>query len=213
MGAPVRLHQTRRVDYSVFKDVNGLSGSQPFDAIFKFAANDLIYVVVAIVALTFLVPWRTRRLERRRGAVAGTVSAAIALLLVVPISDAVDRVRPFVAHPHHAHLLISHARDAGFPSDHATGAMAIAVAMLLCDPLIGAVLFVLAVIIMFARVYVGVHYPGDVLAGAVLGAAVALVLWLPPLRTLMWRFADVCGTILDAAARRVAPARGYRATS
>src|SRR3954449_4242913 len=77
------------VDYSVFKDVNGLSGTQPFDAVFKFAANDLIYVVVAIVALSFLVPWRTRRLERRRGAVAGTISAAIALLLVVPISGAV----------------------------------------------------------------------------------------------------------------------------
>jgi len=192
------------VDYTLFKDVNGLSGTQPFDAIFKFAANDLIYVILAIVALTFVVPWRTRRVERRRGSVAATVSAALALLLVIPISGAVDRARPFVAHPGVAHRLIAHAHDAGFPSDHAAGAFAIATAMLLFEPLIGALLLVLAVIVIFARVYVGVHYPGDVLAGAVLGAAVALLLYLPPPRTLIARFADLCGALLDGVARRVA---------
>jgi undecaprenyl-diphosphatase len=196
------------VDYSLFKDVNGLSGSQPFDSIFKFAANDLIYVVVLIVALAFLVPWRSRRLERRRGAVAATVSAGIALLLVIPISDAVDRARPFVAHPHVAHRLIAHASDAGFPSDHATGAFAIATAMLLFDPLIGVLLLVLAAIVIFARVYVGVHYPGDVIGGALLGAAVALLLYLPPLRRLLTRFADLCGALLDAVLRRATRGAG-----
>jgi undecaprenyl-diphosphatase len=190
------------VDYTLFKDVNGLSGTQPFDAFFKFAANDLVYVVLAIVALTFLLPWRRRRIERRRGAVAATVSAAVGLLLVIPISSAVDRARPFVAHPGVAHRLIAHARDAGFPSDHATGAFAIAVAMLLFEPLIGALLMALAVVVIFARVYVGVHYPGDVLAGAALGTVVALVLYLPPLRHVIERFADICGALLDGAARR-----------
>jgi undecaprenyl-diphosphatase len=196
------------VDYTLFKDVNGLSGTEPFDTVFKLAADDLIFVVVAIVALAFLVPWRGRRLERRRGAVAATMSAALSLLLVIPISGAVDRTRPFVAHPGVAHRLIAHARDAGFPSDHATGAFAIAAAMLLFDPILGAVLAALAVVIIFARVYVGVHYPGDVLAGAALGAAVALLLWLPPLRALVARFADFCGGVLDSAARRAA--RGAR---
>jgi undecaprenyl-diphosphatase len=199
------------VDYSLFKDVNGLSGSQPFDAVFKFAANDLIYVIVAIVALTFLLPWRSRRVERRRGAVSATVAAGIALLLVVPISSLVDRARPFVAHPGVAHRLIPHASDAGFPSDHATGAFAIATAMLLVDPLLGGLLLVLAVIVIFARVYVGVHYPGDVLAGAALGAIVALLLRLPPLRTILNRFADLCGALLDGAARRAT--RGARPTA
>ena len=191
------------MDYTLFKDVNGLSGTQPFDAFFKFAATDLMYVMMAIVALAFLIPWRSRRLERRRGAVAGTISAGIALLLVVPISSLVDRTRPFVAHPGVAHRLIAHASDAGFPSDHATGGFALAVAMLLFEPLLGVVLLVLAVIVIFARVYVGVHYPGDVLAGAALGTAVALLLWIPPLRAVVVRFADLCGAILDGAVARV----------
>jgi undecaprenyl-diphosphatase len=190
------------VDYTLFKDVNGLSGTQPFDAFFKFAANDLMYVIFLIVALAFLLPWRARRVERRRGAVAATVSAGLALLLVLPISSAVDRARPFVDHPGVAHRLIAHARDAGFPSDHATGSFAIATAMLLFDPLLGVLLMVLAVVVIFARVYVGVHYPGDVLGGAALGAAVALVLWLPPLRALVIRFADFCGRVLDGAVNR-----------
>jgi undecaprenyl-diphosphatase len=197
------------MDYTVFKEVNGLTGTQPFDAFFRFAAQDLIYVVVAIVAVTFLAPWRSRRTERRRGAVFSTVSAALALLLVVPVSAAVDRARPFVAHPGVAHRLIAHARDAGFPSDHASGAFAIAAAMLLYDRLIGSVLLALAAVIAFARVFVGVHYPGDVLAGALLGVAVVLLLWLPPLRAAIARLADLCGSVLDAATRA---ARGAATT-
>lgn len=191
------------MDYSLFKDVNGLSGSQPFDAFFKFAANDLIYVAVVIVALAFLIPGGAAAVARRRGAVAATLSAGLGLLVVVPVAHIADRVRPFVAHPGHAHLLIHHARDAGFPSDHATGAFGLAMGMCLYYPPLGVLLFVLAALIAFARVYVGVHYPGDVLAGAVIGALAALVLYLPPLRRLIVRFADFAMGLGDGALGRV----------
>ena len=67
-----------------------------------------------------------------------------------------------------------HASGPSFPSGHATTAFAGAV-MLAC--LVGRavpVLFALATAIAFSRVYVGVHYPSDVLAGAVLGTTVAV---------------------------------------
>src|SRR5215467_12020179 len=111
----------RSMDYSIYK---ALDGDPDFlHGPLRFAANDLVFVIVAIVALTFLIPWRQRRLERRTGAVLATAAGGVALMLVQPISDAVARQRPFVAHPS-AELLISHARDPGFPSDHATGAFA-----------------------------------------------------------------------------------------
>jgi undecaprenyl-diphosphatase len=185
------------VDYSLFKDVNGLSGSQPFDSIMKFAASDLIYVAVVIVALAFLIPGRWAAIARRRGAVAATLSAGLALLVAVVVAHIVDRARPFVSHPGKAHLLVAHARDAGFPSEHATGAFGLAMGMCLYCPPLGVLLFVIAAVIAFSRVYVGVHYPADVIAGALLGAAAALVLYLPPLRRLIERFADFAAGIGD----------------
>jgi membrane-associated phospholipid phosphatase len=52
------------------------------------------------------------------------------------------------------------------------------------------------------RVAMGVHYPSDVLGGAALGAACALVLWLPPVRRALNRLADFAGAVLDGVIRR-----------
>jgi membrane-associated phospholipid phosphatase len=183
------------MDYSIYKAIDG-AGPDFLHAPMRFAANDLVFVIVALAALTFLIPWRTRRLERRTGAVMATAAGGVALLLVQPISNAVERVRPFVDHPH-AKLLISHARDPGFPSDHATGAFAIATALWLHDRTIGAVALVLAAIVAFARVYVGVHYPSDVVAGALIGFAVALIFRFTPLYAVIVRIATACSGLWE----------------
>jgi undecaprenyl-diphosphatase len=57
--------------------------------------------------------------------------------------------------------------------------MAIAVAVVVLHPRIGTLLIAVALLIGYSRVYVGVHYPGDVVAGALIGAGVTLVLWRP----------------------------------
>jgi undecaprenyl-diphosphatase len=192
------------MDYSLYKTVNGLSGGSFSDGLFKLIANDLAGVLVALVALAFLVPWARRRVERRRGAVMATAAAGLSLLLNQPIANAVDRVRPYSAHPAHAHLLISRSHDPSFPSDHATGAFAFAMGLWLYDRTIGAVFFVLAAILAFARVYVGTHYPGDVVGGALVGIAVALVFYLvPPLRRLVEAVAGFAGRLWDEALRRL----------
>jgi undecaprenyl-diphosphatase len=186
---------TRSVDYSIYKAIDG-AGPDFLHAPMRFAANDLVFVIVALVALTFLIPWRERRLERRIGAVMATAAGGVALLLVQPISGAVERARPFVDHPH-AKLLISHARDPGFPSDHATGAFAMAAGLWFYDRTIGAVALVLAAIVAFARVYVGVHYPADVVAGALIGIAVAMIFRFTPLRAVIVRIAMACSALWD----------------
>jgi undecaprenyl-diphosphatase len=61
-----------------------------------------------------------------------------------------------------------------FPSAHATSSFAVATAMTRVDPL-GALAFLLAFALAFGRPYLGMHYPSDVLAGALLGAALGLI--------------------------------------
>ncbi|WFE32676.1 phosphatase PAP2 family protein [Micromonospora sp. WMMD975] len=84
-------------------------------------------------------------------------------------------VRPFQAHA--VHQLIPHAAGPSLPSDHATAAFAVAFAVgAFLSRRWGLALSVLAAVIGFARVWTGVHYPGDILAGALIAAgAVATI--------------------------------------
>ena len=63
-----------------------------------------------------------------------------------------------------------------FPSGHALSSFACAYVLARAEPRLAVPAFVLAVLIGFSRIYVGVHYPLDVLAGAVLGLLVATAL-------------------------------------
>jgi undecaprenyl-diphosphatase len=196
------------LDYNLYKAINGLSGGSVSDAVFKFFAGDMVAVLIVLVALTFLIPWGSHRTERRKGAVLSTASAGLALLINQPIAHLVDRTRPFLAHPAHAHLLISQSHDPSFPSDHATGAFALAFGIWIYDRTIGAFILVLAAIVGFARVYVGTHYPGDVLGGALIGIAVAAGLYLiGPTRRLLEAVARIAGDLWDRVLRRLTPTR------
>lgn len=152
---------------------------------------------LAMLVLAFLFARGERRGQTRRAAVAAGLSAALGLAAAQVVSRLVDRPRPFVAHPHAVHLFSHHAADPGFPSDHATAAFAIAVALLLRDRRWGAVVLVAAVVLAVGRVGMGVHYPTDVIGGAALGALAALVLHAPPVRRLANRLADLAGRVLD----------------
>jgi undecaprenyl-diphosphatase len=186
------------MDYTLYRAINGLSGDGPVDQVLRLLADDLAALLVALVALTFLVPWGGRRWERRNGAVLATVSAGLALLVNQPIAHLVARARPYLAHPAHAHLLIARSHDPSFPSDHATGGFALALGVWAYDRGLGTVLLIVAAILSFARVYVGTHYPGDVAGGALIGAAVVAALYLPrPTRRLIESLARFCGRLWD----------------
>lgn len=138
----------------------------------EFMAKDGI----ALLAITLLAGWWLgRRADSPRKvaiAVWAAVAAVVALALVQPIANAADEQRPFVGH---FTPLIKHAADAGFPSDHATGAGAIAAGLLFLSWRLGLVTLLVSLLIAFSRVYVGVHFPQDVAAGLALGAVVAVI--------------------------------------
>jgi undecaprenyl-diphosphatase len=163
-----------------------------------------ILFAAAIIGLLLCVPGARRAVARRAGT-AAAASLALAVVVAHFVSSAVDRPRPFVAHAATIHAFIPHAADPSFPSDHSTAAFAVATAVALRMRPLGAVLLVLAAVLAAGRVFLGLHYPSDVVAGAGLGAAAALVCWLPPLRTRLDAAADAIGRRLDTAFRRVAP--------
>jgi undecaprenyl-diphosphatase len=164
-------------------------------------ASEALFVATLVIVFLFANGARLR--AWRRAALAAVLSAGVALLIAKVISELVDRARPFVVDPHGVHLFSGHAADPGFPSDHATGAFAVAMAIYLRNRLWGGIALVAAAVLSVGRVAIGVHFPSDVLAGAALGCVVALALFAPPLRTRIDRLADLVGGWIETATRRV----------
>lgn len=154
---------------------------------------------MALLALLFLVRGKWRSLNGRHGVVAAGFSALLALGIAQLIADLWARPRPYIAHPD-VHLFIAPSHDPSFPSDHATAAFAIAVALLLRHRRAGWLALGLATVLSIARVAVGTHYPADVAAGALIGAAAALVLWHPSVCEPLHRLAEWAGRTYDQVA-------------
>ncbi len=113
-------------------------------------------------------------LYRRWGTLGLTILAvALADWATVGLKALFDRERPQFRYPEPDPLLRS-AHDGSFPSGHAATSFAGATILSFAFPKLAPLLYVLAAAVAFSRVYVGVHYPLDVVGGAVLGVLVAL---------------------------------------
>ena len=95
-------------------------------------------------------------------------------LIALGLKAATDRARPFETIPQ-ADPLLRGTVGQSLPSGHAATSFAGAVVLSYLLPRSAPYVFLLAAAIAFSRIYVGVHYPTDVLAGAALGAADSLV--------------------------------------
>jgi len=177
------------VDLWLLQVLNGFAGlSDAIEDPFEFLASQGELLFVVLLAAAFLAKGRFGSVKARHGVVAAALSALLALAVAHLISGMWDRPRPFEAH--HVQLFIAPSGDPSFPSDHATGAFAIAVALLLRNRSVGWLAIAMAAVISISRVAVGVHYPSDILGGALIGALAALALWVPPVRGPLHRLAD-----------------------
>ncbi len=117
--------------------------------------------------------------EERRGWVfftpflsAAVFAAAVSELILKPT---IARLRPAVFVLETIVVGADIPRSFSFPSTHATLAWALATVVAKEDPRLGKVSFVLASLVSLSRVYLGMHYPLDVVVGAVLGWAIGRV--------------------------------------
>lgn len=206
-------------DVELLYEINGLARDAPTwaDRVMEYVGE---YGIAVVLVLLGLWAWWgvTRRRETREEAVNGfagllwaPLAAVIALVVNIPIRGFVERRRPFLDHKG-LEVLVKGKTDFSFVSDHATLTMAIAVGLFMVHRKFGLVAIALAVTEGFCRVYMGVHYPTDVIGGLALGTAVSLLLapaalWaLTPLVRAMTRTPRL-DSLLWAGPWRDAPAR------
>lgn len=164
------------MDWTLFQAVNGVLVGRDW---LEDPVTSVLGVAVPLYAAATLALWLLAHpygLPRwKQATVAALLSASLALLANQAVAHVWDRPRPFAAHPLATHLFAAPSPDPSFPSDHAAAAFAIAVAILVFSRRAGAAFLAAATLIAVSRVVLGLHYPSDVLAGAAVGTAAALL--------------------------------------
>lgn len=167
------------LDWNLFLALNQLAGQSPLaDALAQFFAEYAILLFAGLLLVLWFLPAPTQvRRARQRQSINAVIALAGALLAAHFIGVTFYRARPFVAHT--VTQLIPHPPDASFPSDHTTFVFTLIVALWFSLGRTRWFWVAWGILIGVARIIVGVHYPTDVLGGAILGAVwgvVALVI-------------------------------------
>jgi undecaprenyl-diphosphatase len=159
------------VNYQLFHLINSAAGNGGLiDAAMRFSAVYLIFAVFAVGAALTVHAVRRRRIREVLGFGATLV---VAFGLAQALARLSPETRPFQSHA--VHQLIAHGPGVSMPSDHATAAFAVGFGVLVfLHRRTGIALLAAATLIGFARVWVGVHYPGDILASAVIAGLATL---------------------------------------
>lgn len=164
-------------DSTVLFWINGLAGHVPaIDSFMRLIASDyLIPLSMTLVQfiLWFIAPDPERRERNQKATFVTFTAVGFACFVVKMIDLSYHRLRPFEVYPTgEVNLLFYTPTDPSFPANMVAVAFAFAMGTWLLNRKLGWILFIPAVLVGFARIYVGVHFPLDVIAGAAIGIAV-----------------------------------------
>ena len=139
-----------------------------FDFVFPFITDSSNWFLPLIVFYIYLFrdDWRRALKAFLITVVCLVLTDAVAAQIIKPV---VGRIRPSHELVDMVRLLVGRGGKYSFPSNHAANSMAFAIVTGFFYPQMKRWLFIIPILVGFSRVYVGVHFPGDVMAGALFG--------------------------------------------
>jgi undecaprenyl-diphosphatase len=156
-----------KLDLSLFNLINGFAYKYPLiDNTMIIFSKYVPYLFMGFIVCMYVYGIYKRDINIRYAAISMLLLTAINIFFSFVIGLIYFRPRPFINNK--VKLLFTHIPDASFPSDHAVGTMSIALGANNFFKGIGRILIALSIIVGISRVYVGHHYPMDVIGGFVL---------------------------------------------
>lgn len=133
-----------------------------------FGEGGVLWIATAALLLIF-------KKTRKTGAAMGVALALGFLIGNLTLKPLIARVRPYDMPGVEVELLVSHLGDKSFPSGHTLACFEAATVIFINNKRFGIPAVVIAVLVALSRLYLYVHYPTDVLAGAVLGILFGII--------------------------------------
>jgi membrane-associated phospholipid phosphatase len=168
------------IDSSIVRSLN--SWGEHHRSLVKVCSNDVVYIVILLAALWFVIqvlkshPIKADIKDFGVNLVTkGIVILAFPLGIAIVVSESISaiyvRQRPFVADSK-VHLLVPHSADGGMPSHHIVFMAALVATIFYYDKRSATFFAILTLITGVARVVAGIHYPSDIIVGALIGVAI-----------------------------------------
>jgi undecaprenyl-diphosphatase len=140
------------------------------DIVIEFFATFLIWILYAGLVVLWFIDGKIKKEEVIHALMAGL----IAWLITLVIKNAFPTLRPFAINGREVDVLFR-PNDSAFPSAHTALAFSLAVTIFLHDKVVGWIFLLAALFIGVARVFANVHYPIDILGGALIGTIIAVL--------------------------------------
>jgi undecaprenyl-diphosphatase len=165
------LHRMERSERALFvRCVDHVSSRRGHRAVWTVLTH-LGGTACSIAAATLPLAFATGALNEAAGK--ATAALIISHLFVQVVKRTVNRPRPSMREA--TASLVAEPDRFSFPSGHSAAAMAVAFAYAMAFPTLALPLIALAVLVGASRVFLGVHYPGDVVVGQAIAIATALL--------------------------------------
>lgn len=165
---------SQNIDINVLRDIN-LNRNRQLDGVFKGITNSAAPISIGTPIILYGISLLEKDSVNRQKAIFIGVSVISATAIATILKYAVNRPRPFVTYPYLEKL--SDGGSPSFPSGHTSDAFALATSVSMAYPKWYIIVpsFAWAGAVGYSRMDLGVHYPSDVLAGAILGAGSAFL--------------------------------------
>ncbi|WNS77456.1 undecaprenyl-diphosphatase [Bacillus sp. DTU_2020_1000418_1_SI_GHA_SEK_038] len=158
------------MDYKIFKTINQLSGRcYPIDLLMILISKRIRYLFI-FVLITMWFRNSSNKIASRNA----VISAGITTLINIFIKLFYFKQRPFIKR--RVGILIASKLDSSFPSKHTLLVFAISTSIFIYERFIGSIMWILSVLTGLSRIWVGHHYPSDIIGSALLGTITSILI-------------------------------------
>lgn len=161
----------KKVDNTILRWINVKFRNKTFDKIMPIITSagnlGIIWIVISVLLIT----------KKDYRVLGQTILIALVITTIIGegvIKNIIKRKRPFYGDDD-KELLISRPITYSFPSGHTASSFAVATVFIKTDNAASLEIMLLACLIAFSRIYLGVHYPSDVIGGGIIGTLCGLI--------------------------------------